>query len=193
VASEAVLASENVYFSEGAAIREPFDLTMHPFSRNAVAAMDWGGVLMNRYMSRDNKSRHTRKTTNTFEMASGITNQSSVQCVAMCPNNLDELQPYELDFLRHLPATWDETMFIDGYPGRYVVMARRHDNQWYVAGLNALSEPLKLQLSLPMMAGQTVKMLVDDQEGKPVVTSLKVDKKGRAKVVIQPNGGLIVM
>ena len=193
VASEAVLASENVYFTEEAAIREPFDLTMHPFSRNAVAAMDWGGVLMNRYMSRDNKSRHSRKTTDTFEMASGITNQSSVQCVAMCPNNLGELQPFQLNFLRQLPATWDETMFLDGYPGRYVVMARRHDDRWYVAGLNALSEPLKLQLALPMMAGQTMTMYVDDSEGRPVATSLKVDKKGRAKVVIQPNGGLIVM
>ena len=137
VASEAVLASENVFFSEGAAIREPFDLCMHPFCRNAVASMDWGGVIMNRYMSRDNKSRHSRKTTDIFELASGITNQTSIQCVAMCPNNLSELKQLELDFLRQLPATWDETTFIDGYPGKYVVMARRHGQDWYIAGLNA--------------------------------------------------------
>ena len=192
VASEAVLASENVYFDEGAAKREAFDLTMHPFCRNAVATMDWGGVLMNRYMSRDNKSRHTRKTTNTFEMASGITNQSSVQCVALCPNNLSELQPFELEFLRQLPATWDETRFLDGYPGRYVVLARRHQDQWYVAGLNAQAEPLKLTLTLPWLAGQTAKLYVDDEQGNSMLTTVKVDKKGRAKVVIQPNGGLIV-
>jgi putative Mn2+ efflux pump MntP len=72
VASEAVLASENVFFNEGAAIREPFDLTLHPFCRNATATMDWGGIIMNRHMSRDNKSRHTRKTTDVFEIASGI-------------------------------------------------------------------------------------------------------------------------
>ena len=77
VASEAVLASENVYFNEGAAVRQPFDLTMHPFCRNAVATMDWGGVIMNKYMSKDNKTRHTRKTTDAFEIASAFTNQTA--------------------------------------------------------------------------------------------------------------------
>ena len=192
VASEAVLASENVFFSEGAALREPFDLTVHPFCRNAVASMDWGGVIMNRYMSRDNKSRHSRKTTDVFEMASGITNQTSVQCVAMCPNNLTELQPFELDFLRQLPSTWDETRFIDGYPGKYVVLARRHGDNWYIAGLNAQKEPLKLTLSLPMFAGQTVSTLVDDKNGAPTLTTQKIGKQGQAKVMIQPNGGIIL-
>ena len=192
VASEAVLASENVFFSEGAAIREPFDLCMHPFCRNAVASMDWGGVIMNRYMSRDNKSRHSRKTTDIFELASGITNQTSIQCVAMCPNNLSELKQLELDFLRQLPATWDETKFIDGYPGKYVVLARRHGQDWYIAGLNAQSEALKLTLSLPMMTGKIVNYYTDDKQGQPTLTTLKVDKQGRTKVIIQPNGGIII-
>ncbi|MBQ9216074.1 MAG: glycoside hydrolase family 97 catalytic domain-containing protein [Prevotella sp.] len=191
VASEAVLASENVFFGEGAAIHEASDLCLHPFCRNAIASMDWGGVIMNKYMSRDNKSRHLRKTTDIFEMASGITNQTSIQCVVMYPNNLDELPQFELDFLRQLPTTWDETCFIDGYPGKYVVLARRHGDTWYVAGLNAQKEPLKLSLSLPMFAGKTVTYYVDDPQGKPTMTSLKVDKQGRAKVIIQPNGGII--
>ena len=192
VASEAVLASENVFFGEGAAIHEPFDLCLHPFCRNAIASMDWGGVIMNRYMSRDNKSRHSRKTTDIFELASGITNQTSIQCVAMYPNNLDELPQFELDFLRQLPVTWDETCFIDGYPGKYVVLARRQADTWYVAGLNAQKDPLKLTLSLPMLAGKTVTCYVDDQQGQPTKTTLKIDKQGRAKVTIQPNGGIIV-
>ena len=191
VASEAVLASENVFFGEGAAIHEAFDLCLHPFCRNAIASMDWGGVIMNKYMSRDNKSRHSRKTTDIFEMASGITNQTSIQCVAMYPNNLDELPQFELDFLRQLPTTWDETCFIDGYPGKYVVLARRHGDCWYVAGLNAQKEPLKLSLLLPMFAGKTVTYYVDDPQGQPTMTTLKVDKQGRAKVIIQPNGGII--
>lgn len=192
VASEAVLASENVFFGEGAAIHEPFDLTLHPFCRNAVASMDWGGVIMNKYLSRDNKSRHSRKTTDIFEIASGITNQTSIQCVAMCPNNLQELPQFELDFLKTLPATWDETRYIDGYPGKYVVLARRHGADWYIAGLNAQKEPLKLTLDLSMLAGKTPTIYVDNQKGEPTMGTLKVDKKGKAKVTIQPNGGLII-
>ena len=123
---------------------------------------------------------------------SGITNQTSIQCVAMYPNNLEELPQFELDFLRQLPATWDETRFIDGYPGKYVVLARRHGADWYIAGLNAQKEPLKLTLQLPMMAGKTATLYVDSQKGEPTKTTVKVDKKGNAKVIIQPNGGMII-
>jgi hypothetical protein len=188
------LASENLFFGEGATFSEPFDLTLHPFCRNATASMDWGGIIMNKYMSRDNKSRHTRKTTDIFEMASGITMQTSVQCVAMQPNNLTELPQFEMDFLRQLPTTWEETRFIDGYPGRYVILARKATNgKWYVAGLNALKEPLTLTLDLPMFApGETPKYYVDSKLGEPMLTTLKIDKKRRAKVTIQPNGGLII-
>jgi hypothetical protein len=198
VASEAVLASENVYFNEGAAIRQPFDLTLHPFCRNATGTMDWGGVIMNKYMSKDNKSRHTRKTTDVFEIASAFTNQTAIQCVAMQPNNLDELPQVELDFLKRLPTTWDETRLVDGYPGRYVVLARRHADQWYVAGLNALKEPLVLTIDLPeFQAGTTVSQVVDVPAKKGgaasvALQSLKVDKKGKAKVTIQPNGGIVI-
>ena len=194
VASEAVLASENVFFNEGAAIKQPFDLTLHPFCRNATASMDWGGIIMNKHLSPDNKSRHTRKTTDIFELASGLIMQTSVQCVAMQPNNLGELPEFELDFLRSLPTTWEETRFIDGYPGRYVVLARKATNgQWYIAGLNAQKEPLTLTLDLPMFApGETLRYYVDEPSGKPTVIPIKIDKKGRAKATIQPNGGLII-
>jgi hypothetical protein len=194
VASEAVLASENVFFNEGAAIKQPFDLTLHPFCRNATASMDWGGIIMNKYLSPDNKSRHPRHTTDIFEMASGLIMQTSVQCVAMQPNNLDELPEFEQDFLFGLPTTWQETRFIDGYPGRYVVLARKStEGKWYIAGLNALKEPLTLTLSLPMFTpGESLRYYVDEPSGEPTVYPLKIDKRGRAKITIQPNGGIIL-
>ena len=194
IASEAVLASENVYFSEGAAKSQPFDLTLHPFCRNAVGTMDWGGVIMNKYMSKDNKTRHTRKTTDAFEIASAFTNQTAIQCIAMQPNNLQELSQEELDFLKRIPTTWDETRFIDGYPGKYVVMARRHGDQWYVAGLNALKEPLTLTLDLA--AFNVTKQFCDQADKKGIVTGIAISdvklKKGKAKITIQPNGGVVL-
>lgn len=192
VASEAVLASENVFFSEHHAKREAFELTMHPFCRNAVASMDWGGVIMNTMMSRDNKSRHRRYTTNTFEMASGIINQASIQCVAMQPNNLQELSTEEIDFLKDLPSAWDETRYVDGYPGRYAVLARRHGNKWFVAGLNACDKPIKLSLELPMLTSNKVVAYEDGKDGHARKTALKKNKKGFVNVTIQPNGGLII-
>ena len=195
VASEAVLASENVYFSDYHAQQEPFQLTMHPFCRNAVGAMDWGGVIMNQYLSRDNKSRHARQTTDVFEIATAFTNQSAVQCIAMQPNNLKELPQLELDFLKRIPTTWDETRLIDGYPGKYVVLARRHGNQWYVAGLNAQKEPLKLTLDLSAFNVKTQLADVVDKKSKTVTaaqTEVKKNKNGMSTLTIQPNGGIVL-
>ncbi len=200
VASEAVLASENVFFNEHHAKQQGFELTMHPFCRNAVATMDWGGVIMNKYLSKDNSSRHPRYTTDAFEIATAITNQTAVQCIAMQPNNLKELPQNELDLLRRMPTTWDETRFIDGYPGRYVVMARCHGNEWYVAGLNATDKPLQLTIPLDMFApGTTVSLLNDQPTTVPgalasgtTTTPLKINKKQQAKMTIQPNGGIVI-
>lgn len=198
VASEAVLASENVYFDEAAARREAADLTTHPFCRNAVASMDWGGTIMNHRLSRDNKSRHERHTTDVFEMAASVVVQTSVQCIAIQPNNPGELAEPVLGFLRSVPTQWDETRLVDGYPGRHVVLARRSGNRWIAAGMNATDAPLTLTLNLPMMAGQTVRYYSDEPGAATtagaatLLREAKVDKKGRVKVTIQPSGGIIL-
>ena len=193
VASEAVLASENVYFSEGHAKTEAFELCLHPFIRNAMEPMDWGGTIMNKYLSRDNKSRHKRYTTDIFEMAVSITTRTTIQCIAMQPNNLEELPQFELDFLRQVPTLWHETRFLDGYPGKYVVLARRHVDDWYVAGLNAEPQPKTLTITMKEWAGKTVDYYVDDAKtNEPQLRQLKFDKKGQAKVTIQPMGGIIL-
>ena len=197
VSSEAVLASENVFFQEHHAKREGFELTMHPFCRNATAAMDWGGTIMNRYLSRDNKSRHRRYTSDVFEMAAAIVNQASIQCIAIYPNNLDELPQHEIDFLKGVPVTWDETRFIDGYPGKYIVLARRPGSTWYVVGLNATKETLSLTLPLEMLAGQTVSHYYETPDKnslwpKSHAASMKIGKSGKVKVRILPDGGMIL-
>ena len=192
VASEAVLASENVFFTESHAKSEAFELTMHPFIRNAMGPMDWGGTIMNKYLSRDNKSRHRRYTTDIFEMAAAITTQTRIQCIAMQPNNLEELPQFELDFLRQVPTTWNDTRFLDGYPGKYVVLARRNGDNWYVAGLNAEPQAKTLTIEMKEWAGQTVNYYVDDPKKGPQLRQLKIDKKGQTKVTMQPNGGIIL-
>lgn len=197
VASEAVLASENVFFEEHHAQQEAFQLTLHPFCRNAVATMDWGGTIMNRYISKDNKSRHKRYTTDVFEMAVAIVAQSSIQCIALQPNNLTELPQFELDFLKDVPTTWDETLFIDGYPGKYVVMARRHGDKWYTVGLNATDKPMTFSIELPDRDAKTVDVYSDKTAKKGEMAesqlkSVKVDKNHKVKVTMQPNGGFII-
>lgn len=199
VVSEAALASENVFFTSEHAQREGYDMALHPFGRNAVASFDWGGVMMNRMMSKDNKSRHRRYTSDVFEMATGITNQCSVNCVEVTPNVVDELPQHQIDFLKKLPTTWDETKFIDGYPTKYAVVARKSGGTWYVGGINGTNEAKQLTLTLPMLAGKTVQYYLDKKAKKgqmwpdSELRTLKVDRNGKAKVTIQPMGGIILV
>lgn len=191
VASEAVLASENVYFTKEHAAREPYDLTLHPFCRNAVASMDWGGVIMNRNLSTDNKSRHDRVTTNVFEMASAITNQCSVQGMLLQPNTEPLLNDVEREWLRTVPTVWDATELIDGYPGQYVVLARSHGSRTITAALNAADTPRKLTVTLPYAAGTPLSVIIDSPRGT-VRKPLKMSKKRTADITLAPHGGAII-
>ena len=110
----------------------------------------------------------------------------------MQPNNLEELPQFELDFLRQVPTTWNDTRFLDGYPGKYVVLARRNGDNWYVAGLNAEPQAKTLTIEMKEWAGQTVNYYVDDPKKGPQLRQLKIDKKGQTKVTMQPNGGIIL-
>lgn len=63
----------------------------------------------------------------------------------LIPNNLTDAPRLCLDFYEEAYLTWDETRSVDGYPGRYVVLARRHGG--YVvckAAINAMNEVLNL-------------------------------------------------
>ena len=95
--------------------------------------------------------------------------------------------------MKEVPTTWDETLYIDGYPGKYAVIARRHNNTWYVAGVNATNEPLKLKLDLPMFAGKTVKVIIDDKLKNSFQSNFTLKQNVSVlEVVIQPKGGFVV-
>ena len=95
--------------------------------------------------------------------------------------------------MKQVPTTWDDVRFIDGYPGKYVILARRHGDKWYVAGVNAQQETLKTEITLPMWAsGTELQVYADDKELQGEVKSVKLGKKQTMKVTIPCNGGLIV-
>jgi hypothetical protein len=192
VGSEAVLASEMLVFSEGIRNAEAYNATMHPFIRNTVGSMEFGGVILNKYLTKSNEGRNKRVTTDAFQLATAVLFQNPVQMFALTPNNLTDVPSFEIDFMKNVPTTWDETLYIDGYPGKYCVIARRHGNQWYVAGANATKEVLKLKVSLPMLAGKNVKLYNDDVNNVTSLKEISVKKSGQIEVQMQPNGGLVI-
>lgn len=192
VGSEAVLASENLMFSQHANDREAFSATLHPFIRNAVASMEFGGVVLNKRYNRTNDGGNYRKTTDAFQLATAVLFQSPVQFFAITPNNLEDAPAFAIEFMKDVPTTWDETVFVDGYPGKYAVVARRHGGKWYVAGVNAQKEPITITLKVPMLAGQDVIYYGDGKDKSSFARNLKVNKKGEVKVTIQSEGGIVL-
>ncbi len=192
VGSEAVLASEMLIFSQGVRDAEAFNATLHPFIRNAVGNMEFGGVLLNKYLTKSNQGRNKRLTTDAFQLATSILFQNPVQMFGLTPNNLTDVPAFEIDFMKKVPTTWDETVFIDGYPGKYVVIARRQGSKWYVAGANAGKEVLKLTLQLPMLAGKTASLYNDDAEKTPYTKEITVSASGEYAIEIQPGGGFVI-
>ena len=137
VGSEAVRASENLVFSQYECNQEAQAACLHPFIRNTVGSMEFGGCFMNERLSKNNERGTERKTTDVFQIATCVLFQNPIQNFALAPNNLEDAPVACLDFLREVPTTWDETRFIDGLPGEYVALARRSGNTWYVAAINA--------------------------------------------------------
>lgn len=194
VGSEAVLASENLIFNQHFNDNEAFNACLHPFIRNAVGSMEFGGTFLNKRYNRTNDGGTTRRTSDVFQLATAVLFQNPIQNFALAPNNLTDAPEVTLDFMKQIPTTWDETVFIDGYPGKYAVLARRHGNRWYIAGINAQKEPLKLSLNLPMLNnGDVVVTYTDGKQGEPQRKELSVKTATSVPVTIQPNGGVILM
>lgn len=194
VGSEAVLASENLIFNQHFNDNEAFNACLHPFIRNAVGSMEFGGTFLNKRYNRTNDGGTARRTSDVFQLATAVLFQNPIQNFALAPNNLTDAPEVALDFMKQIPTTWDETVFIDGYPGKYAVLARRHGNRWYIAGINAQKEPLKLSLNLPMLNnGDVVVTYTDGKQGEPQRKELSVKTATSVPVTIQPNGGVILM
>ena len=198
VGSEAVLASENMIFGQLHCDLEAQNAALHPFLRNTVGCMEFGGVFLNKRLNRANGAPGPggrvfgtqRRTTDAAEMAVAVLYQNPIQNFALTPNNLTDAPAVAIDFMKEVPTTWDETRLIDGYPGRYIVLARRQGATWYVAAINAVDEPLKLDVkAVEARLGGTARVLSTGKDGLQSAAApkkpLSIPKNDGAVLVIR--------
>ena len=191
-ASEAVLASENLHFGQGSCDAEAMNATLHTFIRNTVGSMDFGGSTLNKYYDASNKRGTHRVTSDVYALATAVLFQSAVQHFALAPNNLTDAPAWAIDFMKNVPTTWDEVKFIDGYPGKYAIIARRSGDHWFIVGVNADKQPLKTKIDLSLF-GKGTELLVysDDAQLNGSVATVKGEKQ--IAVTIPTNGGLVIV
>lgn len=193
--SEAVLASENLHFGQQSCDNEAVNAATHTFIRNAVGSMDFGGSALNKFYNSDNipNKGSKRMTSDVFALATSVLFQSGVQHFALAPNNLHDAPDWAIKFMKEVPTVWDEVRFLDGYPGRYVLLARRKGVKWYIAGINAENKLLKIKVKLEMLnSGATVNYYADDDQLNGKVSLLKMSKNKEVEIKIPKNGGIVI-
>lgn len=193
IGSEAVLASENLKFNQHFDDVEAYNASLHPFIRNAVGSMEFGGTILNERLNRGNDGGTYRRTSDNFQLATAILFQNPVQMFGLCPNNLEDAPAEAMNFMRNVPTTWNDTRYIDGYPGKYVILARRHGDQWYVAAINNTGEPLKVEVDLSFFKGSSATYYYDEKDLTFAVKDIKFKKNKKVKLNIPHNGGNVIV
>lgn len=193
VGSEAVLASENMIFSQHFCDNEAVNATLHPIIRNAAGAMEYGGTFLNKRLNRGNDGGNRRMTSDAFQLALAVIYQSPVQNFALAPNNLTDADPIALDFMREVPTLWDDVALLEGYPGKFVVMSRRSGDKWYVAGINAEKETKELTLNLDSLGEGKAVMISDGKNGKLRKEEITIGKDRKRKVSIPHASGFVII
>ena len=188
--SEAVRASENLIFGQYECDQEAQAATLHPFIRNAVGCMEFGGCFFNKRLSRSNQHGTIRRTTDAFQLAISVLYQNPVQNFAITPNNLTDAPKVCIDFLKEVPTVWDETRYVAGCPGESAVIARRNGKVWYVAAVNAVDAPLEIAVKdvLEALDVSDAEVMVISGGNEPEKTKAGLGKK----LAVPKNDGLVM-
>ncbi len=181
---EGVLGAE-YYTFKGRKAPTPEHNCILPFTRNVVGSMDYTPVTFTI------RSESPRITTYTHELALAIIFESGWLVMADRPNAY--LNSPAIEILKKMESAWDETRFLDGFPGDYVCLGRRKGDKWYIAAINSGKErTVKIPLSFIGKGKFPIKIYEDYP--KEELTNLRirnetVTSNTTLSVTMMPNGG----
>ncbi len=185
---ESIKGFEFITFDQQNADEAPAHATVIPFTRNVFDPMDFTPVNLDRIPN------ITRKTTQGFELALSVLFTSGIQHYVEIPSGMAKMPAYVQEYMRQVPSVWEDTRFIDGYPGKEVVMARQADGRWYVAGINGENTAKELRLDLSFLPQKKGSLITDGQEATGFQQQrVEVPASGNYTVTVKPNGGFVLV
>jgi hypothetical protein len=185
---EAIRGFEYVTFVQTNANEEPMHAATIPFTRNVFDPMDFTPVCL------EKTGKTKLRTTPAFELALSVIFISGVQHYVDIPEGMAKMPGYVKDFMKQVPSVWDDTKFIDGYPGKFVVLARKGDGHWYVAGINGEAVEKKLTLDLSSVPARGPGFMITDGSGQ-LFEQKPVDPHASKKfnITLKPHGGFVMV
>lgn len=184
---EAIKGFEMVTFNQADADAEANHCAMLPFTRNAFDPMDF--TPMNLYRI---PTRVKRKTSSAFELATSVLFLSGIQHFAESPAGMEHVPVYVQDYLKQVPASWDDVKFIDGFPGQYVVIARKAGNKWYIAGINGGKEEKTIQVDLASFNKTSGTLIADGADTLSFSKEL-INTADSKSIALKPAGGFVLV
>jgi alpha-glucosidase len=164
----------------------PVHNSVMPFTRNVIGSMDYTPVTFT-------NSQHPHITSYGHELALSVLYESALQHMADRPDGYNDLPDAAKSFLKEVPAAWDEIRFLDGFPGRDVMIARQKGDAWYVGGINSENKEKSKTINFDFLkAGEKYKLtlLADGKHDKIFLTQyLVVDKTSKIDVKMLRRGG----
>ena len=157
-----------------------------PFTRNVIGPMDYTPCTFS-------DSQHPHITTNAHELVLTVLFESGLQHLADKPESYLSQPDQVQQFLSALPSVWDETRLIDGYPGRFVILARRSGHRWYVAGINGLAIPQHFRVPLDFLKNKLKVTVFADNDTKDASWDIHTTEIVPQEVSLQPRGGFVWM
>ncbi len=190
---ESVLGMEN---SKTGTRDNPEYHTMIPFTRMLAGPMDQTPGAF------DNSTREDFTPRMESPMVMGTrAHQLAIYAIFQCAFQMVSDVPYAYDnqpafqFIKDTPATWDETRVLNGRPGTYITVARRHGEEWFLGSLNNWdARQLDLPLDFLGAGNYTAEIYADANDADQHPKNVRIERKPVTRVshlaaILAPGGG----
>lgn len=187
VSTEAIRGLEYATFSQETADLVPSKSTVVTYTRNIFDPMDFTPVCFTEY---DNNKRITG---NGAELAQAVVFLSGIQHYAETPAGMAKMPDFVKQAMKDIPVVWDETRFIEGFPGEYIVLARRTGTTWFIAGINGVSHEIDLNLAVPFAQGKSAEIITEGETSRSFIKQgVEFGSQGEINLTIKPYGGFLI-
>ncbi|MBB5060307.1 alpha-glucosidase [Granulicella aggregans] len=142
---EAVLGMEN---NKVGRRDSPTDRSVFPFTRLLAGPMDYTAGAFNNATEDGYIARNTNPMamgTRAQQLALYVVFQTPFQMVSDSPQNYANQPAFQ--FIKDVPTDWDETRVLNGRPGEFATIARRHGTEW---DLGSITDWNSRTLSVPL-------------------------------------------
>ena len=182
---------------------KPFHTTILPFTRLQGGPMDYTpGILETEVKTVNPNNTSQVRSTLAKQLALYVTMYSPLQMAADLPENYERFAD-AFQFIKDVPVDWQESVYLEAEPGRYITIARKdkHSDNWYIGNtsnenghtsellLNFLDKNKKYEATIYADAKNA------DWQTNPkayTITKQKVNAKTKLKLTAAKGGGYAI-